>query len=136
MRSISLRIVFCLAILLATAGCSQGSSGGSTSNTPTSTPCAQASSIKGQIISVSLNASGNRQGSFLLDGSKEQNAAYNQAVIIVLTSTQIYTQQNGQCKAIPFSSLSAGQRVQVQTTSAVIQTAPPQIEASEILLLS
>jgi hypothetical protein len=137
MRSRSLWLVFCLAILPALVGCNQNSASGNSSNTPnTSTSCVKPSSnIKGQIVSISHTAVGNRQGGFLLDSSKEKNAAYNQAYIIVLNTTRVYSIQNGQCKAILFTALTRGQHIQIQPKGPIMQSYPLQIQAEEIVLL-
>jgi hypothetical protein len=135
MRSSHFQFVFYLAILLTLAGCGQSTSTGGGNSSSTPSPCEKSSSIKGQIVTISHNASGNRLGGFLLDGSKEQNATYDKVYVMVPDTTQIYTNQQGQCHTIPFTALTSGQRVQIQSTGPVAQSYPPQIQADEILLL-
>ena len=70
MGQYSLLSVFFLPILLTLmTGCGQSTSSGSASATPNA--CDKASSIKGSIVSISHESSGNLMGNFLLDGTKE-----------------------------------------------------------------
>jgi hypothetical protein len=75
-------------------------------------------------------------GSFLLNGTKEKQAAYDQVYVHVLSSAQVYEKRQGQCQTVPFTALKQGQRVQVQSTGIVMQSYPEQIEATEILILA
>ncbi|MBV8823152.1 MAG: hypothetical protein JO125_16295 [Chloroflexi bacterium] len=128
------RVLALLVLLVLTTSCSQSTSG-VTSSGPQS-PCDRSSSIKGSIASISSASSGRLVGSFLLDGSKEKQAAYDQVYVQVPSSTQVYEKQASGCQTVPFTALKKGQRVQIQSTGIATQSDPPRIEAAEILLLA
>ena len=114
-------------------GASEGNSG--IQKPGTANPCEQTSSIKGSVVSVSHNSAGNFLGGLLLDGTKEQNAAFSQVYARVRKTTQVYEKQGSECRTVSFSSISAGQRILMQSTGTVMQSAPPQIEAVQIVIM-
>ena len=129
-----LRRVFYLAVLLAlAAGCGQNASSGSSSGTQS--PCEKSSSIKGSIVTISYASSGSSIGGFLIDGSKENQAEFNQVYVSVGKTTQVFEKEQGECQSVSFTVLKKGQRVQIQSTGVVMQSYPPQIEATEVLIL-
>ena len=134
MKPRSLRSILGLAVLLAlTASCGQSTSSGNPSG-PQS-PCDKSSSIKGSIVTISHTASGSLIGSFLLDGSKENRAAFDQVYVMARSSTQVFEKQQNECHTLSFTALKQGQRVQIESTGIATQSYPPQIEATEILIL-
>ena len=114
-------------------GCGQCTSSGGSSSTPNA--CDKASSIKGSIVSISHDSSSNLIGSFLLDGTKEQGAEFDSVNVNVDSSTQVFEKQQNGCQTLPFSALKPGQRVQVQSTGTAALSQPPQIQATEIVVL-
>lgn len=127
--------VLCLAILLMlTAGCGQNTPTGSP--TGTQSPCEKSSSIKGSIATISHTSSGNFIGGFLLNGTKENQATYDQVYVSVRQTTQVFEKQQGVCHTMAFTTLKQGQRVQIQSTGIATQSYPPQIEATEILIIA
>ena len=134
MKPRSLRSILGLAVLLAlTASCGQSTSSGSSSGTPS--PCQKSSSIKWSIVTISHTASGSLIGSFLLDGSKENRAAFDHVYVQARSTTQVFEKQQNECHTLLFTALKQGQRVQIQSTGIATQSYPPQIEATEILIL-
>jgi hypothetical protein len=134
MQHCSLRNVFCLAVLLAlVAGCGQSTSSDSSSGTQN--PCEKASSIRGNIVTISHTASGNLIGGFLLDGTKENQALFDSVYVKVDSATQVFEIQQNECRTLSFTDLKPGQRVQVQSTGIVLQSYPPQIQATEVVIL-
>jgi hypothetical protein len=130
----SLLSVYFLAILLTLmTGCGQSTSSGSSSATPNA--CDKASSIKGSIASISHESSGNLMGNFLLDGIKENQAQFDKVYVNVESSTQVFEKQQDGCQTLLFSDLKPGQRVQVQSTGTTALSSPPQIQATEIVVL-
>ncbi len=134
MQHRSLRSVFGLAVLLALiAACGQNTSSGSTSGTQT--PCEKTSLIKGNIVTISHISSGNSIGGFLLDGTKEKQAEFDRVFVNVRSDTKVFEQQQNECNTLTFADLKSGQRVQIQSTGVVAQSYPPQIQATEIVIL-
>ncbi|MBV9689429.1 MAG: DUF3221 domain-containing protein [Ktedonobacteraceae bacterium] len=127
------RVLSLLVLLVLASSCSQSTSGVTSSGSQS--PCDRSSSIKGSIVSISSVSSGRLIGSFLLNGTKEKQAAYDQVYVHVPGSAQVYEKRQGQCQTVPFTALKQGQRVQVQSTGIVMQSYPEQIEATEILIL-
>ena len=134
MQQCSLRSVFCLAVLLAlVAGCGQSTSSGNASGTQN--PCEKASAIRGNIVTVSHTASGKSIGGFLLDGTKENQALFDSVYVRVDSVTQVFEKQQNECRTLSFTDLKPGQRVQVQSTGTAAQSYPPQIQATEVVIL-
>ncbi len=134
MRVVTRGIVFCLmALLLLTAGCGQQQqvATGSPAN-----PCQQSSSIVGHILRIAPSSSGSTRGSIVLDSSKELHAAFAQAVVTLTEKTQVYIQQQQECEEISLAKLTQGQHIKVHSTGVVAQSEPPQIEATQIVILS
>lgn len=131
----SLRNIFCLAVLLAlTASCGQSTASGNPSGTQS--PCDKSSSIKGSIVTISHTPSGSLIGGFLLDGTKENKAEFDHVYVSARSTTQVFEKQQNECHTLSFSALKQGQRVQIQSTGVATQSYPPQIEATEILILA
>lgn len=126
-------------LLLSLAGCGSSAAGGSGSQS-SGTPCDKQSSIRGSIISITqkpATSSANSPGILFIDGTKEQHAAYDKAYITLDANTQVFEKQGQSCQAVSVATLKVGQRVQVQPgTGIAIQTYPPQLDASEIIILS
>ena len=134
MQDRSLRSVCCLVVLLAlVAGCGQSTSSGSASGTHN--PCEKASSIRGTIVTISHTTSGKLIGGFLLDGAKENQPLFDSVYVKVDRATQVFEKQQNECRALSFTDLQSGQRVQVQSTGIVAQSYPPQIQATEVVIL-
>ena len=141
----SLRKILCLSALLVLmaacasanqSGASEGSQGTPKPGTPRgSNPCERLSAIKGSVMSISHTPAGNFIGGLLLDGTHEQHAAFDQVYASVRNTAQVYEKQGNECRAVTFTSIKAGQRLQIQSTGTVLQSAPPQIEAVEIVIL-
>ena len=134
MQHCSQRSVFCLAVLLAlVAGCGQSTS----SNNPSGTqnPCEKTSSIRGNILTISHMASGKFIGGFLLEGTKENQVLFDRVYVKVDSATQVFEKQQNECRTLSFADLKPGQRVQVQSTGTATQSYPPQIQATEVVIL-
>ena len=110
--------------------CGQGTSDGASINS-----CKQASTIKGTVVTISRVVSGKTTGSLFLDSTKEKQADFQQAVVTINSSTQFFAMRGDSCPAISFASLKQGQRVQIQSTGVALQSSPPQIEATAVILL-
>lgn len=135
MRPLSLTKLLCpVALLILATSCGQSSASGNSSGTQS--PCDKSSSIKGSIVTISYTSSGNFVGGLLLDGSKERQAAFTQVYVNVRSTTQVFEKQQGECRTIAFTTLKKGQRIQIQSTGVAAQSYPPQIEATEILILT
>jgi hypothetical protein len=123
-------LVFLLALI---ASCGQNLTSGSPSGTPN--PCEQTSSIKGTAVTISHVSSGNLIGGFLLDGTKENQAEFDRVYVHVFKDTKVFEQQQNECRTLTFADLTSGQREQIQSTGSVAQSYPPQIQATEIVML-
>ena len=134
------KILYLSALLMLMAACASANQSGASENSPgtprASNPCERPSAIKGSVVSVSHTSAGNFIGGLLLDGSREQNAAFAQVYASVRNTAQVYEKQGNECRAVTFSSIKAGQRIQIQSTGTVLQSAPQQIEAVEIVIIS
>lgn len=140
-RNISVGMFVLLVLLL--SGCGSSVGNGTVSNPgsqPTRTPCDKQSSIRGSIVSITQKpqtSSANSPGIIFIDGSKEQHAAYDKAYIALDAHTRVFEKQGQACHTVSAAALKVGQRVQVQPgTGIAIQTYPPQLDASEIVILS
>lgn len=140
-KNIGLGVFVLLALLL--SGCGSNASNGSANSSgsqPSQSPCDKPSSIRGSIVSITPNpaaSSANSPGIIFIDGSKEQHAAYDKAYISLAANTQVFEKQGQACHTVSAAALKVGQRVQVQPgTGIAIQTYPPQLDASEIVILS
>jgi hypothetical protein len=130
----SLHNLFCLAVLLAlVTGCGQSTSSNNSSGTQN--PCERASSIRGTVVTISHTASGKLIGGFLLDGTKENQALFDSVYVNVDNATQLFEKQQNECRTLSFPDLKPGQRVQVQSTGIATQSYPPQIQATEVVIL-
>ncbi len=134
MRHYTLSTLLCMVALVLLAGCSSGTASGS-SATP-SDPCGKSSNVKGTITSIKNVTNRNFVGSFMLNGTGEQQAAFDQVVVSVSSTTQVFEKRGNECHATSFTTLQSGQRLQIQTTGTVAQSYPPQVEATEIVILS
>ena len=135
MKARSLHSMLGLAVLLAlTASCGQSTSNGNPSGAQS--PCEKSSSIKGSIVTISHTPSGSLIGSFLLDGTKENQAEFDHVYVTARSTTHVFEKQQKECHTLSFTALKQGQRVQIQSTGIATQSYPPQIEATEILILS
>src|SRR5262245_44499245 len=134
MQHCSLRGEFCLTVLLAlVAGCGQSTSSNSPSGTQN--PCEKTSSIRGTIETISHMASGKFIGGFLLDGTKENQVLFDSVYVKVDSATQVFEKQQNECRTLSSADLKPGQRVQVQSTGTATQSYPPQIHATEVVIL-
>ena len=123
----------CLIALVLLASCGANTTGRSSAAGPN--PCEKSFPVKGTITSIHNAPDKSFLGSFLLNGTKEQRAAFDQVVIRVTTTTQIFEKQSSECRTASFTSLQPGQRLQIQTTGITAQSYPPQVEATEIIIL-
>lgn len=115
---------FLLALLPLFASCSSGNS-----SNEAQTPCDKTSSIRGTIAKV-------LKAGILIDGTPEkQQAAYDKVYAFSNQQTRIFEKQGSQCQQVSFTALKLGKRVQVQAASPTQQSYPPQLVASEIVLL-
>ncbi len=140
-RNIGVGMFVLLALLLSGCGSSVGDGAASSSGSqPSQSPCDKQSSIRGSIVSITqkpATSSANSPGIIFIDGSKEQHAAYDKAYISLDVNTQIFEKQGQACHTVSAAALKVGQRVQVQPGAGIaIQTYPPQLDASEIVILS
>ena len=111
--------------------------GPSSTSSDTKTVCDISSNILGNIISIShASASGSFVGAIFIDGTKEKQSAFDKASVSVAIHTQIFEKQEQKCRIVSFDALKIAQRVQIQTTGLVRETYPPQIEATEIVILA
>ncbi len=99
------------------------------------TPCGRSSDIRGSIVSVTQGASSVLLGGFMLDGTQEQNVQFDKVYTKVAPDTQIFEKQEQECRVASFAALKVGQRVQVQSTGMTALSYPPQITATEIVIL-
>jgi len=126
-----LLIVF-LAVLV---GC-----GPSRTSSDTKTACDISSNILGNIVSISYaSVSGSTTsfvGAIFIDGTKEKQRAFDKVSVSVAVHTQIFEKQEQKCRIVAFDALKIAQRVQIQSTGIVRETYPPQIDATEIVILA
>jgi len=115
------------------ASCSSGTASGSPATS--SNPCEKSSNVKGTITSIKNVVYRNLVGSFLLNGVGEQQAAFDQVIVSVSSTTQVFEKRGNECHAVSFATLQPGQRLQIQTTGTAAQSYPPQVEATEIVIL-
>ncbi len=99
------------------------------------TPCDKSSDIRGSIITISQATLGGILGTILLDGTNEQNAQFDKVYTKINADTQIFEKQEQGCRSSSFASLKVGQRVQIQSTGVTALSYPPQITATEIVIL-
>ena len=104
-------------------------------STEKQSPCDMSSDIRGNIVTVSQGTSSTMLGGFLLDGTQEQNVQFDTVFTKVGPHTQIFEKQDQECRTSSFSALKVGQRVQVQSTGVTALSYPPQITATEIVIL-
>jgi len=86
-------------------------------------------------LTISRTASGKLIGGFLLDGTKENQALFDSVYVKVDSATQMFEKQQNECRTLSFADLKPGQRVQVQSTGIATQSYPPQIQATEVVIL-
>ncbi len=134
MRHLSRYLLPCLVALFALVSCGQSPSGGS--STTSQNACEKTSNVRGTITSIKNVITGNFVGSFLLNGTKEQQATFDLVVVRVTSTTQVFEKQGTVCRSLSFANLKQGQRLQIQTTGTTLQSYPPQVEATEIVILS
>jgi hypothetical protein len=127
----SKRALLLLMILPLVVGCAIGSGGNQGPVAPQS-PCDKSSSIKGSIQTISTSSG---TTIMLLDGTKEQGATYDKVSVLINSTTQIFEKHGQECQTVTLSALQTGQRVQIQASSPATQSYPPQITATEVLLL-
>jgi len=60
---------------------------------------------------------------------------YDKISVSVDSATQIYEKHGQECRAVKFSALKTGQRVQIQTSGPASQSYPPQVKAEEVVIL-
>jgi Protein of unknown function (DUF3221) len=134
------KILYLSAMLVLMAACASANQSGASEGNPgtprASNPCERPSAIKGSVVSVSHATAGKFLGGLLLDGTREQNAAFAQVYASVRNTAQVYEKQGNECRAATFTSIKTGQRIQIQSTGTVLQSYPPQIEAVEIVIIS
>jgi len=124
-------------LLLLLGGCGSNSTGASSSGSET--PCDKQSTIRGTIVMISQASSGaspGYAGGILIDSTKEQKAEFDKVYASIHTNTRVFEKQGQECRSVSFATLKIGQRVQIQSTGIVRQTYPPQIDATEIVILS
>ncbi len=122
-------------LLLLLGGCGSNSTGASSSGSET--PCDKQSAIRGTIVMISQASSGaGYGGGILIDNTKEQKAEFDKVYASIHTNTRVFEKQGQECRSVSFATLKIGQRVQIQSTGIVRQTYPPQIDATEIVILS
>lgn len=124
-------------LLLFLVGCGSNPTG--TSSSGSQTPCDKQSAIRGTIVTISQAPSGGAPsyvGGILIDGTKEQKAEFDKVYASIHTNTRVFEKQGQECRSVSFATLKIGQRVQIQSTGIVRQSYPPQIDATEIVILS
>jgi hypothetical protein len=128
------KLFFLLGLLPLLGGCSLGSG-----DQNSQTPCDRSSDIRGTIVTVSspTSQSGtNYVGSIFIDGTKEkQKVQYPKVMTIVNASTQIFEKQGSTCRTVTFTALKSGQRVMIQSTGGAALSSPPQITATQIVIV-
>lgn len=129
-----------LVLLTLLVGCASNASGGASHTPGSQSPCEKPSNIRGTIVSIKQAPAGsstNSLATILIDGTREPQAAYDKVYISLHVDTQVFEKQGQACHSVSSASLKIGQRVQVQpATGLVLQTYPPQLTASEIIILS
>ncbi len=133
MRHYTLSPILCLVALVMLASCSPSTASGSSAAPPN--PCEKSSNVKGTITSIKNVVYKNFVGSFMLNGTGEQQAAFDQVIVSVSSTTQVFEKQGNECHSASFTTLQPGQRLQIQTTGIAAQSYPPQVEATEIVIL-
>jgi len=104
-------------------------------STDKQSPCDTSSDIRGSIITITQGTSSTMPGGFMLDGTQEQNVQFDKVFTKIGPDTQIFEKQGQECHTSLFSALKVGQRVQVQSTGVTALSYPPQITATEIVIL-
>jgi hypothetical protein len=136
MRSTHMPFTLLLIMLLSVlVGC-----GSNSISSDTKTACDISSNILGNIVSIShASVSGSTAsfvGAIFIDGSKEKHKAFDKVSVSVAVHTQILEKQEQKCRIVAFNALKIAQRVQIQSTGIVRETYPPQIDATEIVILA
>jgi len=101
----------------------------------TQRPCDKSSSIKGSIVTLAHITMGESIGNMLIDGTKEQQAAFTTVDVFIKADTQIFEKQGQECRSVSIAALKTGQRVFIQSTGQVAQSYPEQITATEIVVV-
>jgi hypothetical protein len=113
-------------------GCGPG-----TNSSNTKTACDISSNILGNITKISHTGSTEGfVGAIFIDGTKEQQKAFDKVYVSITTHTQILEKQKQTCHTASFDTLKTAQHVQIESTGAVRETDPPQIEATKIVILA
>ena|SRR2546421_824034 len=133
MRDTTMPFTLLLIVLLSVlVGC-----GPSSTSSDTKTACDISSNILGNIISIShASASGSFVAAIFIDGTKEKQSTFDKVSVSVAIHTQIFEKQEQKCRIVSFDALKIAQRVQIQSTGLVRETYPPQIDATEIVILA
>ena len=104
-------------------------------STEKQSPCDTPSDIRGSIVTITQGTSSTMLGGFLLDGTYEQNVQFDKVFTKIGPDTLIFEKQGQECRTSSFSVLKVGQRVQVQSNGVTALSYPPQITATEIVIL-
>ncbi len=105
------------------------------SSTNKQSPCDTSSDIRGSIVTIMQGTSNTMLSGFMLDGTQEQNVQFDRVFTKIGPATQIYEKQGQACHTSSFSALKVGLRVQVQSNGVTALSYPPQITATEIVIL-
>jgi hypothetical protein len=104
------------------------------------TPSPQSSmnpQVSGTILEVHLDQS-TSEGSLLVTGPKEQYHGFldDKFQVLISKETRLFEQQQQGRYSVPLTRLQVGQHIQIQFDGSVMQSAPPQIRAGQLVIVS